>query len=454
MARILIKNALVVLTLDTVGEIKSGDVLVDGPAIAQVGKNLTAPADEIIDATGKLVTPGFINTHHHLFQVLTRSLKAVQDAKLFDWLTYLYEIWKHLTVHDLYTAALAGLGELLLTGCTTSADHHYLVPKGLEGDLFAAEAQAAQELGIRLHLSRGSMSLGRSSGGLPPESVIQDEDEILTDCARVIAAFHDPRPFSLCQVSLAPCSPFSVTPSLMRSVAELARQHKVRLHTHLAETIDEQQFCQERFGKRPVAYADELGWLGPDVWIAHAVCLNAAEIDVLQKTQTGVAHCPTSNLRLGSGIAPIPAMLEAGVPVGLAVDGSASNDSSNMLRELQISLLIHRVGTGVCAMPVRRVYQMACTGGAQVLGRGDLGIIRPGMAADLALFDMTGLAYAGALDDPAAALLLCGVDQRADTVLVNGRIVVRDKHLIRMDEMKIAEQARRASARLLSAVSA
>ena len=452
MARILIKNALAVLTLDAIGEIKGGDVLVDGPAIAAVGKNLTAAADEIIDATGKLVTPGFINTHHHLFQVLTRCVPAVQDAKLFDWLTYLYQIWKHLTTHDLYTAALAGLGELLLTGCTTAADHHYLVPKDIEGDLFAAEAQAAAELGIRLHLSRGSMSLGRGAGGLPPESVIQDEDEILTDCARVIDAFHDPRPFSLCQVSLAPCSPFSVTPSLMRSVAELARKQKVRLHTHLAETLDEERFCQERFGKRPVAYVDELGWLGPDVWLAHAVYLNAAEIEILRKTQTGVAHCPTSNLRLGSGIAPIPAMLEAGVPVGLAVDGSASNDSSNMLRELRMSLLIHRVGTGVEAMPVRRVYQMACTGGAKVLGRSDLGIIREGMAADLAIFDMTGLAYAGALHDPAAALLLCGVDQRADTVLVNGRIVVRDKHLVRMDETIIAEQARRASERLLSAV--
>jgi Cytosine deaminase and related metal-dependent hydrolases len=238
----------------------------------------------------------------------------------------------------------------------------------------------------------------------------------------------------------------------MRSVAELARKQKVRLHTHLAETLDEERFCQERFGKRPVAYVDELGWLGPDVWLAHAVYLNAAEIEILRKTQTGVAHCPTSNLRLGSGIAPIPAMLEAGVPVGLAVDGSASNDSSNMLRELRMSLLIHRVGTGVEAMPVRRVYQMACTGGAKVLGRSDLGIIREGMAADLAIFDMTGLAYAGALHDPAAALLLCGVDQRADTVLVNGRIVVRDKHLVRMDETIIAEQARRASERLLSAV--
>jgi cytosine/adenosine deaminase-related metal-dependent hydrolase len=268
----------------------------------------------------------------------------------------------------------------------------------------------------------------------------------------VIDTFHDPKPFSLCQVSLAPCSPFSVTPSLMRSVADLARKHKVRLHTHLAETVEEERFCLERFGKRPVAYADELGWLGPDVWFAHGVRINTEEIEIMSRTQTGVAHCPTSNLRLGSGIAPIPAMLEAGVPVGLAVDGSASNDSSNMLRELQMSLLIHRVGTGVHAMPVRRVYQMACGGGAQVLGRSDLGAIRTGMAADLALFDMTGLAYAGALHDPAAALLLCGIDQRADMVLVNGRIVVRDKHLVRMDETKIAEQARCASERLLSAV--
>jgi 8-oxoguanine deaminase len=451
MARILIKNALAIITLDKIGELKNADILADGPAIAGVGKNLASAADEIIDATGKLVTPGFINTHHHLFQALTRCLPAAQDSKLFDWLAYHYEVWKYITADDVYAAALAALGELLLTGCTTAADHHYLVPKKIDRDLFAAEVQAASELGIRLQLSRGSMSLGRSAGGLPPDSIIQDEDEILTDCARVIDVFHDPKPFSMCRVSLAPCSPFSVTKELMLSVADLARKRQVRLHTHLAETLDEERFCQERFGKRPVAYAQELGWLGPDVWLAHCVNLNAAEIEMLSKTQTGVAHCPTSNLRLGSGIAPIPAMLSAGVAVGLAVDGSASNDSSNMLRELQAALLVHRVGTGVDAMPVRRVYQMACTGGARVLGRDDIGAIRPGMAADLAIFDMTGIAYAGGMRDPAAALLLCGVDQRADTVIVNGRVVVRDKHLVRVDEMKVAEQARKASERLLSA---
>jgi 8-oxoguanine deaminase len=452
MSRVLIQNALAVATQDArLGEIRGADVLVDGSRIAAVGSGLTASADEVIDADGRVVVPGFINTHHHLYQVLTRNLESVQDAKLFDWLTYLYDVWSRVTPEDLRAAAHAGLSELLLTGCTTCADQHYLCPACAEGDLFQAEVEAAREAGIRLHLTRGSMSLGKSAGGLPPDEVVQDPETILKDSERIITRFHDPSPGSLCRVALAPCSPFSVTPGLMRETAALARKHRVRLHTHLAETRDEEEFCLRSFSRRPLELMEDLGWTGPDVWFAHCVHLNDDEIGRMAKTGTGVAHCPVSNLRLGSGIAPVPRMLDAGVPVGLAVDGSASNDSSNMLREMQVALLVHRVGTGVGAMPARRVLHMATAGGARVLGRDDIGVIAPGLAADLAVFDLRGLEYAGATHDPVAALLFCGMDARAELVMVNGEVVVRDKHLVRLDEQEGAERARKASAGLLGA---
>lgn len=452
MPRVLIQNALAVVTQDaSLGEIRGGDVLVDGPTVAEVGKSLKPQADEVIDASGRVLVPGFVNTHHHLYQVLTRNLERVQDAKLFDWLRYLYDVWRFVTPEELYAAAHAGLSELLLTGCTTSADHHYLCPACAEGDLFSAEVQAAREAGIRLHLTRGSMCLSRSAGGLPPDEVIQDEETILKDSERVIAEHHDPSKNSMCQVALAPCSPFSVTPALMRETATLARKHGVRLHTHLAETKDEEEYCLRRFGQRPLEHAEELGWMGADVWFAHCVHLNDDEIGRMTENGTGVAHCPVSNLRLGSGIAPVPKMLDAGVPVGLAVDGSASNDSSNMLRELQIALLVHRVGTAVGSMPARRVLQMATLGGARVLGRDDIGVLAPGKAADLALFDLRGLEYVGALHDPVSALLFCGVDARAELVMVNGEVVVRNKRLVRLDEQAVAEKARKASASLLGA---
>jgi len=452
MSRVLIQNAVAVVTQDPgLGEIKSGDVLVDGALVAQVGAGLKAEADEVIDASGRLVVPGFVNTHHHLYQVLTRNLESVQDAKLFDWLRYLYNVWGYVTPEELHAAAHAGLGELLLSGCTTAADHHYLCPTCVEGDLFHAEAEAAREAGIRLHLTRGSMSLGISAGGLPPDEVVQDQETILKDSERVITQFHDSAPGSMCRVALAPCSPFSVTLDLMRETAALARQHRVRLHTHLAETKDEEEFCLKHFSKRPLALMEELDWLGSDVWFAHCVHLNDNEIALMAKTGTGVAHCPVSNLRLGSGIAPVPRMLDAGVPVGLAVDGSASNDSSNMLRELQTALLVHRVGTGVESMPARRVLEMATVGGARVLGRDDIGVLAPGKAADLAMFDLRGVEYAGATHDPVSALLFCGPGARAELVMVNGEVVVKDKHLVRLDEHLVAERARRASADLLKA---
>lgn len=452
MSRVLIQNAVTVVTQDAgLGEIRNGDVLVDGTLVAQVGAGLKAEADEVIDASGRVVVPGFVNTHHHLYQVLTRNLESVQDAKLFDWLRYLYNVWGYVTPEELHAAAHAGLSELLLTGCTTAADHHYLCPACVVGDLFQAEVEAAAQAGIRLHLTRGSMSLGQSAGGLPPDEVVQDQETILKDSQRVITRFHDSAPGSMCRVALAPCSPFSVTIDLMRETAALARKHHVRLHTHLAETKDEEEFCQKNFSKRPLALMEELDWLGSDVWFAHCVHLNDDEIDLMAKTGTGVAHCPVSNLRLGSGIAPVPRMLDAGVSVGLAVDGSASNDSSNMLRELQTALLVHRVGTGVDAMPARRVLEMATVGGARVLGRDDIGTLAPGKVADLAMFDLRGVEYAGATHDPVSALLFCGPGARAELVMVNGEVVVRDKHLVRLDEQSVAERARKASTGLLKA---
>ena len=450
MPRTLFKNALAIYTGDEeLGELKGADLLVEGKTVAALGPSLTEAADEVVDASGRVIVPGMINTHHHLYQVLTRNLAAVQDAKLFDWLVYLYDVWKHVTPEDLHLAAQAGLGELLLTGCTTCADHHYLVPAGVSGDLFQAEAEAAAGLGIRLHLTRGSMSLGKSAGGLPPDSVVQDEDTILADCQRVIDALHDPDPLATCQVALAPWSPFSVTPELMRQVAVLARERGVRLHTHLAETLDEERFCIEKFGKRPLEVMEDLDWVGPDVWFAHSVYVNQEEIVRMGQTRTGVAHCPVSNLRLGSGIAPVPAMLDAGVPVGLAVDGSASNDSSNMLREAMTCMLVHRVGTSVDAMPARRALAVASRGGAEVLGRDALGVLSPGKAADLAMFDLRGLAYAGARHDPVAGLMFCGLDQRAELVMVNGAVVVRDKQLVGVDELELSERVGRASDGLL-----
>lgn len=452
MSRVLFRNALVIFSGDDeLGELHDADLLVAGRRVAAVGHRLEPeePVDEEIDASGKLIVPGLVNTHHHFYQVLTRNLEAVQDAKLFDWLVYLYDVWQHVTPEDLHAAATAALGELLLTGCTLAADHHYLCPQCAGGDLFEAEAEAAAALGIRLTMTRGSMSLGRSRGGLPPDTVIQDEDTILADSQRVIERFHDPAALARCQVALAPCSPFSVTPELMRQVAELARDQGVRLHTHLAETLDEERFCLERFGKRPLALMEDYGWVGDDVWFAHCVHLDADEITRMAATGTGVAHCPVSNLRLGSGIAPVPAMLDAGVPVGLAVDGSASNDSSNLLREAQVCMLIHRVGTGVDAMPARRVLRLATAGGAAVLGRTDLGRLAPGQAADLAVFDLDGLAYAGARHDPPAALLFCGLDQRAQLVMVDGEVVVRDRQLVRVDESRAARTADRAAQGLL-----
>lgn len=443
MKSILIKNALLVGTMDPARtKISGADIYIEGSQIKAIGKSLRKKSARTLDASGCVVLPGFINLHHHLYQTLNRNIPAVQNAKLFDWLLFLYEIWRKINPDWVYTSAQVGLGELLLTGCTTSTDHFYVFPKHQPKDLLDFEIEAAREVGIRFHPCRGSMSRGKSKGGLPPDEVVQSEDEILKDCERAISKFHDDSRFSMCRIALAPCSPFSVTNDLLQQTAALARKHHIHCHTHLAETKDEEEFCMKTHGVRPLDYMEKVGWLGEKIWFAHAVYMNTAEIKKLAKTQTGIAHCPSSNLRLGSGIAPIRAMLDAGVPVGLGVDGSASNDSSDMLGELRQAMLVHRVKTGVDSMPAEDVYWMATRGGAKVLGREkEIGSIEVGKAADLAIFDLNQLGYAGSLHDPLAALLFCGDSHIAKWVVVNGRIVVNHGQLTTVNTEKLIQKA-------------
>lgn len=442
---ILIKNAEAVLTMDGERrEIKGGDVYIEGREIKQAGKNLDVKADRTINAEGCVVMPGMVNTHHHLYQTLTRNLPKVQDAKLFDWLTYLYDIWKHVNPEAIYASAQVGLGELLLTGCTTSSDHLYLFPEQDSANFIDTEIQAALDIGMRFTATRGSMSLGRSKGGLPPDSVVQKEDFILQDCERLISKYHDTSKFSMTNVAVAPCSPFSVTTELMKLTAEMARKLKVRMHTHLAETKDEEEFCKEKFGMGPVEYMGECGWLSDgNAWFAHCVWVGEKQAEMMAKGGAGVAHCPVSNLRLGSGIAPVPMYLKMGIPVALAVDGSASNDASDMLGEVRQCLMVHRVASGVEAMPARTALEIATLGGAKVLGRNDIGSIEPGKAADIAIFDVSGIDFAGAQSDPVAALAFCGASHRTKYTIVNGEVVVENGRLTKADEIKVARNANR-----------
>lgn len=430
MADALIKNAAVVVTMDDARrELKATDILCRDGVIVGIGTGLTAsPASEVINAQGCVVTPGLINTHHHLFQTLTRGVPGGQDALLFGWLQTLYPIWARFTAEHIHSSATIGLAELALSGCTLTSDHLYLYPNGSRLDDTIA---AAQDVGVRLLATRGSMSIGESAGGLPPDSLVEEEAAILKDCIRVIDRFHDPKPGAMIQVGVAPCSPFSVSRELMRDAAVLAREKGVRLHTHLAENDEDIAYSLEKFGCRPGQYAQDLGWTGDDVWHAHCVKLDAAEIDLFAHTGTGVAHCPCSNCRLGSGIAPVRAMRDAGVRVGLGVDGSASNDAGNLVLEARQALLLQRVANGADAISAREVLEIATRGGAAVLGRDDLGQVAVGKRADLAVWDMTGLDASGAWD-PVAALVLSGPHKVRDLV-VEGRRVVRDAHLTTID---------------------
>ncbi|MBI1801327.1 MAG: 8-oxoguanine deaminase [Chloroflexi bacterium] len=428
MTTTLIQHAALVATFDDDRrEIADGGLFIRDHVIEQVAPTADLPqhADHIINGRDHVIIPGLVNTHHHLYQSLTRVVPAAQNGTLFQWLVALYPVWANLTAEAVYVSALLALSELALSGCTTVADHLYLFPNDAALD---DEIRAAQELGIRFHPTRGSMSLGESQGGLPPDRVVQDQQTILRDTRRVIEAYHDPRPYSMCRVGVAPCSPFSVTTALMQESRDLARSYGVRCHTHLAETQDEDQFCLQKFGKRPLDYAEQLGWLGDDVWFAHGVWFDDAEIANLGRTGTGLAHCPSSNMRLGSGIAPLLKWIHHGVPVGLGVDGSASNDSGHLLAEARQAMLLQRVAHGPAALTAREALALGTRGGAQVLGRGDIGSLAAGKAADLAMYNLNDIAYAGAVHDPLAALVFCA-PQQAALVMVNGRTIVEEGRL-------------------------
>jgi cytosine/adenosine deaminase-related metal-dependent hydrolase len=432
MTTLLLRNAEVLLTMDGL-PIEKGGLFVRDNVIEAVGGSDELPqeADEVIDARKMVVLPGLINTHHHLYQTLTRAFPGAQNVGLFDWLTRLYPVWGEMSNEAVYTSAMIGIAELVLSGCTTSTDHLYIYPNDCTLD---STIRAAKEIGLRFHPTRGSMSLGTSKGGLPPDHVVEEEDDILADSRRLIEKYHDPKPYSMVRVGLAPCSPFSVTGDLMRETAELARaSDNVILHTHVAETADEEIFCLEQFGARPAEYMRQLGWVGPDVWWAHAIFLNEEEIQMLAETGTGVAHCPTSNMRLGSGIAKVRQMRDAGVKVGIAVDGSASNDGNDLLLEARMAMLLQRVECGADAFGVMEALELATLGSAAVIGRDDLGKLAPGMAADFIGFKTDRLAMAGAaVHDPVASLLLC-MAKGVDFSVINGRSVVTDGELVRLD---------------------
>jgi cytosine/adenosine deaminase-related metal-dependent hydrolase len=455
---LLLTHATLLATFDeTRREIPDGGLFIRDGFIEQVGLTAELPteADEILDLTDHILLPGLVNTHHHFYQTLTRAVPAAQNANLFNWLKTLYPIWARLTPDDIYTSTQTALAELALSGCTTASDHLYLYPNGSRLD---DEIHAAREIGVRLHASRGSMSLGESKGGLPPDSVVEDEDAILRESVRLIEQYHDPNPGAFTRVVLAPCSPFSVTPELMRQSAILARQYGVHLHTHLAETADEEAFCIEMFGKRPVALMEELGWVGHDVWFAHSVHVNDAEIGVYAHTGCGVAHCPSSNMRLASGIAPVMKMRAAGVNVGLGVDGSASNDGSHLLAEARQAMLIARLDAGLRGaslsgedapplMTARQALEVGTRGGAAVLGRADIGALEPGKCADLFAVNLNRLDFAGALHDPLAALVFCQ-SVTVDYTLVGGKFVVKAGQLTSVDLPHLIEKHNRAAKRL------
>lgn len=441
MAKTLIKNAQAIVTVDGEDRVLHGNnLLVENNVIAYIGPHAPA-ADRVVDASHCFVYPGLVNTHHHLYQTFTRNLLQIQRLELFPWLTALYEIWRGLDDDCVYYSALVGMGELMKYGCTTCMDHHYVFPKNGSEAFIDQQFRAAGELGIRFHASRGSMSRGQSSGGLPPDDLIQSVDVILRDSQRLVEKFHDPAPFSMRQVVLAPCSPFSVTTELLKESAALARALGVRLHTHLCETKDEERFCLETVGMRPLEYMASCGWLGRDVWYAHGIYFSDEELRLLAQAGVGVAHCPVSNMKLASGVCRIPDMLALGVPVGLAVDGAASNDGSNLMAEIRSAYLLHRLTYSDRAPTGYDLLKMATRGSAALLGRSDIGSLEVGKAADLFLLDMDLLEMAGAKSDPACLLGTVGYAHPAKLVMVNGRVVAEDGHLLGIDEAAVRGRA-------------
>lgn len=460
MTTLLVKNAEMIVTMDDAGrELRGAAIFCRDGFIEQIGpvEALPQDADEVLDLAGHIVFPGMVNTHHHFYQTLTRAVPGTQDANLFNWLKTLYPIWARMTPEDVFISTQTALAELALTGCTTSSDHLYLFPNGARLD---DEIEGARIVGLRLHAARGSMSLGESEGGLPPDSVTDSEENILKDSLRVIQRYHNPEPGSKLQIVLAPCSPFSVTGELMRQSAQLAREYHVHLHTHLAETEDEDDFCLQKFGQKPVAYMQSVDWIGNDVWFAHSVWVNDAEVDLYAQHGCGVAHCPSSNMRLASGIAPVMKMLARGVKLGLGVDGSASNDGSHMLNEARQAMLLARLHSGIKGasrsapdapplMTARQALRVATRGGASVLGRTDIGSLEVGKCADFFAIDLNKVDYAGALEDPVAAVVFCA-PVKANWTVVGGEVIVGDGQLRTLDLTTHVERHNKASRRLIA----
>jgi 8-oxoguanine deaminase len=428
------------------------DLLIRDNRIEKIGRDIDfSPSenDRVINCSGHVVVPGFVNTHHHFYQTLTRNIPEVQNAKLFEWLVHLYEIWKNIDEEAVFYSSLLAMAELLKTGCTTSTDHHYLYPRNFSADLMGVQFEAARTLGMRFSPTRGSMSLSKKDGGLPPDSVVQTEEEILADSERVIEKYHDGSDFSMQKIVLAPCSPFSVTEELMKQSSELARKYGVRLHTHVAETVDENDYCVEVYGRRPLKLMEDTGFVGEDVFYAHGIFFNDEELKVLAETGTHISHCPSSNMRLGSGICRVSEMLPMGINVALGVDGSASNDSSDMLGELRHALLLQRVRYGSDALTARDVFRMASENGAKLLGFPKLGELREGWAADIAVFDVHKLEYAGALSDPLAALVFAGYNHASDYTIANGEVVVENGRLKGFSEEELTKKANQIARKIM-----
>jgi len=435
---LLLKNCFHIETFDNDHRYSGYDILIEHNRIKKIAKEIKITGEcRTLDCSTCVVIPGLVNTHHHFYQTLTRNLPAVQNAKLFEWLIYLYEIWKNIDEEAVYYSSLMAMGELLKTGCTLTTDHHYLYPNTFTGDLMGIQFSAADKLGMRFSPTRGSMSLSKKNGGLPPDSVVQTEEKILEDSLRVVQQYHDASEDSMRKIVLAPCSPFSVTKENMKETAHLAREYGVRLHTHLAETQDEDDYCVSIHGKRPLALMEEVEFIGNDVFYAHGIFFNDDELTLLADTKTSIAHCPSSNMRLGSGICRVSEMMEKGINVGIAVDGSASNDSSDMLGEVRNAMLLQRVKYGANALTAKQAFELAIHGGANILGYETTGKIKENYLADLALFNINKLEYTGSLSDPLAALLFSGISHQTEYTIVNGNIVVEHGRLVGADEEEI-----------------
>lgn len=447
--QLLIKNARAIVTCDEEDRVLTGQsILIDGAKIFAIGKDLAVDNAEVINAQDMFVYPGLVNSHHHLLQAFSRNIPQIQTFELFDWLLFLYNVWTNVTPDYLYYSSMVAMGEFIKYGGTTMFDHHFAFPRGKGRNMIDRQFEAAEALGLRFHAGRSCFTRGKKEGGLPPDELVETLDEVLEDSLRIVERYHDPGEFSMRQVVLAPCSPFSVDSDVMIESARLARDKKVRLHTHLAETLDEEKYCLETYGKRPLAWAEDCGWVGSDVWYAHGIHFTDEEIDILSQTQTGVAHCPVSNMKISSGIAKIPQMLEKNVPVGLAVDGCGSNDASNLMADIRIAYLLHRLNSSNKAPTGYQILKLATVGSANLLGRNDIGSISVGKAADLFMINVNKLELVGALLDPAAFLATVGYSRPVDFTIINGKIVCRDGKLTGVDEEKIKEQAAKEVARV------